>query len=362
MKSLDTSTFASPPLTPPISDEGSPPAAGPKSDNQAVPTYDELPEAVPGFPCSWEYFNTLVTEEGAKDQLGTLNFLSPARVTAARNEIRTGKTVSLNLSLNELAQDMSAFGGRKPPTHEIMAGMPNGREDSVNFNTQVSSHWDGLRHFGFFHHNLFYQGYTPDDLANSNVIGVHSWAERGGIVGRGVLVDYLAWITAKGEDPGVNSGRAISLTDVLAILAFQQTTVQPGDVLIFRTGWMQWYKETAPDIRHDNLCIKHAPGAHAFVGLEASREFVAWLWDNQISAVAGDQPAFEVTPPPAIGTTGWLHEHLLAALGCPMGELWDVELLGEECRKQERYSFFFSSMPLNIPGGVASPLNGTAIF
>lgn len=32
----------------------------------------------------------------------------------------------------------------------------------------------------------------------------------------------------------------------------------------------------------------------------------------------------------------------------PLGELFDLERLSEECRRQGRWSFFFSSVPLKV--------------
>jgi hypothetical protein len=45
-----------------------------------------------------------------------------------------------------------------------------------------------------------------------------------------------------------------------------------------------------------------------------------------------------------------------------LGEFFDLEALSVECRKHGRYSFFFTSMPLNLAGGVGSPPNVLAIF
>jgi hypothetical protein len=57
-----------------------------------------------------------------------------------------------------------------------------------------------------------------------------------------------------------------------------------------------------------------------------------------------------------------LHEVLLAGWGCPIGEMWDLEKLAEECRKRGRWTFFLCSEPLNVNGGVASPPNAIAIM
>ncbi|KAM0753422.1 hypothetical protein T439DRAFT_338536 [Meredithblackwellia eburnea MCA 4105] len=329
------------------------------------PDYEDLPECVPGYPVSWTYFNSVneVLGGSGRDQLGTLNFLSPERLAeAAKSEIQLGKSITLDAPVDYLTKDISAFGGRSAPIHTIDIVAPNGREDSLTLNTQSSSQWDGLKHFGIAGANLFYNGYTPSDLETTDVLGTHVWCERGGISGRAVLVDFYSWALSRGEDIDVNSGRQITLEEVLAVLESQETSVRPGDVLVFRTGFMLWYEQCPPTKRHEQLCIKHAPGSHNFIGLKAERNFVAWLWNNQIAAVAGDQVAFESTPPPPPGGFGWLHEHLLAALGCPIGELWNLEELAEECKRLKRYSFFLTSMPLHVRGGVASPANALAIL
>ena len=187
------------------------------------------------------------------------------------------------------------------------------------------------------------------------------WVEAGGISGRGVLIDFPTWAESCGETFNPNAGRRVTLKDIKAILVNQRTEVRPGDILIFRTGWLSWYNNTTPNERHEELCVRNPPGGHHFIGLDQDQELIEWLWDNQIAAVAGDQPAFEATPPPSDGF-GWLHEHIIAALGCPMGELWDTEGLAEECKARQRYTFFLSSAPLHVPGGVATPSNAVAIF
>ena len=48
--------------------------------------------------------------------------------------------------------------------------------------------------------------------------------------------------------------------------------------------------------------------------------------------------------------------------GMPIGELWDLKALSEQCKKSGRYSFMLTSVPLNIPGLIGSPPNALAIF
>jgi hypothetical protein len=56
------------------------------------------------------------------------------------------------------------------------------------------------------------------------------------------------------------------------------------------------------------------------------------------------------------------HHYLLPSWGTPIGELWDLEKLADCCQRLNRWSFFMTSVPLNVPGGVASPPNAVAIF
>lgn len=86
---------------------------------------------------------------GSSDQLGTLNMLVPSVVAAAaRTEIRTGTRVSLDWPLN---QPIHPNYGRDRLKHVIRRKGPEGRvvnDDLLEFNTQISSQWDGLRHYG----------------------------------------------------------------------------------------------------------------------------------------------------------------------------------------------------------------------
>lgn len=57
-----------------------------------------------------------------------------------------------------------------------------------------------------------------------------------------------------------------------------------------------------------------------------------------------------------------LHPILLAGWGTPIGELFDLDELAKLCEKNKRWSFFFTSAPLNYTGAVASPPNAMAMM
>ena len=55
------------------------------------------------------------------------------------------------------------------------------------------------------------------------------------------------------------------------------------------------------------------------------------------------------------------HTLLLPMLGLPLGEMWNLEALAADCAADGRYECLFTSAPLNLPNGVASPPNALAI-
>jgi kynurenine formamidase len=215
-----------------------------------------------------------------------------------------------------------------------------------------------------------------EDPAHSEKNGIHNWTKRGGIVGRGVLIDYVSYAAKHNIKYSVTTRHEISIADIEAIAKEQNVQFKPADILIIRSGWVKWYNEATDEER-----IKGAKEGHEFVGVAGNKESVEWLWDHHFAAVAGDAIAFEAWPPKApyrmfiplpkssSNVYFWerlivvgLHDHFLAMWGTPIGELWNLEQLAEACKKENKYSFFFTSAPLNVHGGIASPPNALAIL
>ena len=183
-----------------------------------------------------------------------------------------------------------------------------------------------------------------------------AWVENGGIVGRGVLIDYAAWADAKGISVSPFETVSITVSTLEEIAASQGTTFKPGDILFIRSGWNRGFRTLSKDELVRRSKMKDPPA----IGIESSQETLRWLWDHSFAALAGDHPSMEAWP--CQNVEFQLHQWLLAGWGMPIGELFDLEKLGEECARRKRWSFFFSSVPLKVPGGVASPPNGVAIF
>ncbi|KAI7767138.1 hypothetical protein LZL87_009540 [Fusarium oxysporum] len=312
------------------------------------PSFKSLPLRKDGPPGNaWGLF-------GDNDECGMLNLLTPEIIAKAASEIRDGVRVSTDWPLNRMSRPCF---GRAPFKHEITTKTPRAvNDDTLTFNTQSSSQWDGFRHYAYQKEKLWFNGKSLDELLSSDINGIQAWVDRGGIVGRGVLLDYASWADKNNITLNPFETKSITVSTLKEVAESQGTTFQQGDILFIRTGWVRAYDKLSDD-ECKTLADYKVPPAH---GIESSEETLRWLWEQAFAAVAGDQPSMEAWP--CQNTDYFLHEWLLAGWGMPIGELFDLEALGKECEKRGRWSFFFSSMPLKVPGGVASPPNGVAIF
>jgi kynurenine formamidase len=294
---------------------------------------------------------------GSDDQLGTLNLLADEAVRSAATEIQDGLCVPLNLPLDVPKVPMNPL--RKPLAHNIIQ-KGHANDDEIHINTQASTQWDGPRHYPYQDLALggrrFYNGAAQSDLvlpdgSTTCHLGIQNAAQRG-IVGRGVLLDWRAYAVRNGIQYSPFASHGIPLRELQAVAAEQGVEFHVGDILLIRTGWTKAYLKLS---EREQLALAACP-ARSHVGVEATKEMLQWHWDNAFAAVASDTNAYEVWPP----TRPWgvsCHEVFLSGWGMPIGELWDLERLAEECRKRKRWTFFLTSSPLNLSGGVASPAN-----
>ena len=293
---------------------------------------------------------------GRHDELGMLNLLTHGTTIAAAKEIVHGVRISTDLPLDWMKLPLF---GRQGFEQKLQNRAPRAvNDDILTFNTQSSSQWDGFRHFGYQDNKLFFNNRRQEDFQTSTQNGIHVWVENGGVVGRGVLLDYQSWAESQGLDTDVLAMRthSISLADLHAVADSQNVSFQPGDILFVRSGYVKAFNSLSNQEKQRLAAVPHPPA----IGLDSSEEILKWIWDNQFAAVAADHPSFEAWP--CQNTKYFLHEWLLAGWGVPIGELFDLETLAIKCKKLRKWSFFFSSLPLKVPGGVASPPNGVAIL
>ena len=318
-------------------------------EERPLPGFDDLP-VVPGNPpnSAWGLW-------GEADEVGTINLLTEERVQAAAGLVRTGQVFALNW---ELELPNPPFFHREVLRHQIKPTRAMVNEDVYHdFNTQSSSQWDGLTHYGNSAHQAFYNNVKPADVTGQPGTrnGIQVWARRG-IAGRGVLLDYARWAEANGITLQPNTRQEIPAAQLEAVAQAQGISFQVGDILIVRTGWMKWY--LAQDQAGRAAYAEQVPPQA--IGLAQADDSLRFLWNNHFAAVASDTLAFEVYPAVPKGYL-FMHQTILALWGMPIGEMFYLEALADACAQDGRYEFFFTSAPLNKLGGVASPPNALAI-
>jgi kynurenine formamidase len=337
------------PLAPQALRPAAPPI--PRSIPAGLPGYNELPTR-PGAPAgaAWGVF-------GDDDQVGTINLLTPERVKQAAGFVRSGKVFALNLPIN--IPDPPIF-TRGKHSHHIKQFNGYILDDYLdNFYPQASSQWDALCHVKHPTHSA-YNGVPDSEITGygGSKLGIDNLARRG-IAGRGILADIARQYEREGKSLDFRTNDVVPFDDLVATLEAQKTKVWPGDVLLVRVGWTRAYLDMTADEKAELAAHTKTPG------IEGSARTARWLWDNHIAAVGSDSPGLEAIPPPNVAdftaAQDLLHFHMLSYFGMPIGEMWNLEELAEDCARDGHYEFFFTSAPLNIPGGVGSPPNALAI-
>jgi hypothetical protein len=136
--------------------------------------------------------------------------------------------------------------------------------------------------------------------AENKMPSLDHWHEHGGLVARGVLIDYKYWYEQKAAAEGKSGadavchpfdGHRIKISDIEAVAKQQNVEFRPGDVLLVRTGATEVMEAPSPSdfgMLQQKLQLS---------GVDGSMATVKWLWNQHFAAVAGDSIAFEAIPP-----------------------------------------------------------------
>ena len=136
----------------------------------------------------------------------------------------------------------------------------------------------------------------------------------------------------------------ITLTDLQNLLKEQHIRIQKGDIVLIRTGLMNYfYKDAAKFL-----------GNGAGISLEAAK----WLVEEKgVMTLGADNLALESLP--STDSTNWLpvHTYLLAQKGVMFMELVYLE----ELSAADVREFLFIGLPLKLRGASAAPIRPLAI-
>jgi kynurenine formamidase len=274
---------------------------------------------------------------GANDERGTFNLLTPALIQQAARLVKTGKTYSLSMPLE-------AEGPQWPQRHKTWKitsfnNRPNGMgsaDDVVTMHSHSGTHMDALCHI--WYDGQLYNGFPAAEHVGSSGATHNSIDKLPFLVGRGVLLDIAAW---KGVEY-LQLGEAVTADDLDQCAKAQNVTIQPGDMILLRTGWIRVFSQNRP------LYNSGEPGI--------DESTLPWLKAHDIVAVAADNQAVEVMgelPPPRLP----VHAAAIRDLG-----LYLVENLNlEELSADRVYESLLVIAPLQLTSGIGCPVNPIAI-
>jgi kynurenine formamidase len=287
---------------------------------------------------------------GDDDERGTLNLIDAEAVRRGAACVRTGKTFSLALPLNEDGPQTGVIPGRDNPQHRMVAvnvaytGDPDAfatSDDAVSMGLQAATHWDALAHVSYG--GFLYNGFPASAVTEAQGATRCGIDKVGPIVSRGVLLDVAR---ARGVDR-LEGGHAISADDLEASRDLASVDIEPGDVLLVRTGQIQVLQAGDKD------AYGHpSPGP----GLDA----VPWFREHDAAAVATDNLTFEVFPCERDDLFLPVHLLDLRDIGMTQGQNFDLEELAADCADDGVYTVLLEASPQPFTGATGSPVNPVA--
>jgi len=217
----------------------------------------------------------------------------------------------------------------------LAPGEVSSAADAFTLGGHVGTHLDALCHFsqgGKLHGGLEAAG-IQSYSAGLERLSIDTVAP---ILRRGVLLDIAGQLGVE----ALPVDFTITPHHLDSAALDHRIEVEPGDVVLLRTGWGQYWNDPA---RY--LSEVHGPGPEE----PAAR----WLSDRGIFAAGSDTIAFEKVPAPSLP----VHVHLLVDKGIHIIEALNLE----ELARARVYEFLFVAAPLKIRGGTGSPIRPFAL-
>jgi kynurenine formamidase len=286
------------------------------------------------------------------DQAGASNRITPAKILQALTVVKTGRVYEIG-QVYERTMPMPAT---RSYALRLVPGEPSG-SNRVLYNDeflaaevgQVGTQFDGLGHIGGevryadgSLHRVFYNGFTTDEMNAGTGLRQLGIEHIKPIITRGVLVDLPAYKNVR----HLAGGYEVTLADVRGALARQniaESSIQPGDAVLFRYGWAQLWSTPA---EYNGATL---PG----IGVEVAR----WLVERKVTATGSDTSPTEVSPNPAPGIVIPVHQELMMKNG-----IFNIEnMTFEELAADRAYEFLFVATPIRFKGATGSPLRPLAI-
>jgi kynurenine formamidase len=284
---------------------------------------------------------------GKDDQMGAVNLITAAKRKQAVSLVKEGasfsmaRTAELEKAVDNnqpIIRNMTRVGVGQPTTD---AG---GTADTffISYHGYAHTHMDSLCHF--LYKGKMSNGYSEDEVTANGAAKNSILNFKNGIITRGILMDIAR---LKGVDY-LEPGTKIYPEDLDAWEKKAHVKVGSGDVVFIRTG--RWARRDAKG---------PWPISQGLAGLYVT--CAKWLHDRNVAILGGDG-AQDVLPSGVEGVTQPIHELVLVAMGMPIFDNCDLELIGKEAEKRQRWEFLVTATAAAVPGATGSVLNPIATF
>jgi kynurenine formamidase len=287
---------------------------------------------------------------GDDDRRGTLNLIDAAAVRRGAAAVRQGRAFSLSVPFDADGPQTGAIPGRTNPELEMTAinveytGDPDGfttNDDRVSMGVQACTHWDALSHVGYG--GELYNG-VPRTQVTSEGAGDLGIQAFGPVATRGILLDVAR---LHGVDH-FDDNHPISGDELDACAAAAGVRVEPGDIVVVRTGHMHFLRTGEKD-RYRMVC----PGL--------STKSIEWLHDHDVAGVATDTFVLECFPCEDPAVLLPIHMIHLRDMGLAQGQIWALDDLAADCAGDGQFDFQLVATPIPLTGASGGMVAPTAI-